>query len=353
MDNTTKISVIVAVYNVENYLEASVRSIMNQTYRNLEIICVNDGSTDKSLDILQRLQKEDERIIIISKPNGGLGDARNAGLEQATSEWISFIDSDDTLRLDTYEIVAEAIKANPNMIHFGINIVYENGISQSKNDEAYYAIKHEGIVELTDSMIPKMDCSAVNKVFRKSIIDKYSIRFEHILYEDFPFSIQYMSTIHQVFYIKEKLYNYQRRTGSIMTNTFNKSPRAIDHLYAYNYVCEFLDRNKSLDKHTDMMTVLFPACYSFVIRHGSKDIMPKAVDYATELYNKHAFLQIGLMRVIKNGTVLFRPKNRKKRKRPLSQILETIFSIKKEFVNYEWCKVFRLFGIMIGRIPQK
>ena len=76
----TKISVIVPVYNTEKYVEATVRSLMNQTYRNIEIICVNDGSTDGSLEILERLQKEDDRIVVLTKKNGGLGDTRNYGI---------------------------------------------------------------------------------------------------------------------------------------------------------------------------------------------------------------------------------------------------------------------------------
>lgn len=347
MRNATTISVIMAVYNVEKYLEASVRSVMEQTYRNLEIICVNDGSTDSSLEILRRLQKEDKRIIVINKPNGGQGDARNVGLNYATAEWISFIDSDDILRLDTYSIVAEAIKAEPDMIHFGINMQYETGISPTKSDETYYEIKHEGLVELTDSIILQADASAANKIFKKSIIDKYNIRFENILYEDFQFSTQYMLISRNTFYIKEKLYNYLRRSESTMTNTFKKSPRAIDHLYAYNYVCAFLERNGIEDAHRDIMIRLFPACYSFVIRYGSRDVIPTAVDYATRLYNKYSCLQEELKKVIKNNTVLFLPKKKTKKKRLISQLLETFFSIKKEFVNYEWSKVFRFFGVMV------
>lgn len=352
MKTTTKISVIIAVYNVEKYLEASVRSVMNQTYRNLEIICVNDGSTDSSLDILQSLQKEDERIVVLNKPNGGLGDARNVGLEHATSEWISFIDSDDTLRPDAYDIVADAIELNPDMIHFGINMVYEDGILPSKTDEDYYTIKYDGLAELTGEMIPRVDCSAVNKVFRKSLLDRYSIRFEHILYEDFPFTIQYMTIIRKVLYIKEKLYNYQRRAGSIMMATFNKSSRAIDHLYAYNYVYSFLERNALLDKYTQMLPRLFQACYSFVIRHGNREIIPVAVEYATGLYEKSSILHDNLTKVVQNGTVLFRLKSLKK-KSLISWVLERMFSIKKEFFDYELYKVIRVFGFIVYKIPKK
>ena len=120
MVGSERISVIIPVYNTEKYLEKSVRSVMDQTYGNLEIICVNDGSTDGSAGILRRLQQEDPRIVIVEKENGGLGDARNAGLGRATSEWVSFLDSDDTLRTDTYEIISGAFGEEPDLICFGI-----------------------------------------------------------------------------------------------------------------------------------------------------------------------------------------------------------------------------------------
>ena len=94
-DGSVKISVIVPVYNAADFVEESINSIRNNTFRDIEIICVNDGSTDNSLEILNSLKKQDERIIIIDKPNGGPSDSRNAGLDVARGELVSFVDSDD------------------------------------------------------------------------------------------------------------------------------------------------------------------------------------------------------------------------------------------------------------------
>jgi len=100
-----KISVIIPVYNTENYIEKCIRSIMNQTYKNLEILIVNDGSYDSSIDICKKLQSEDSRIIIINQDNMGVSKARNAGLQSATGEYIGFVDSDDFLEPDMYEVM--------------------------------------------------------------------------------------------------------------------------------------------------------------------------------------------------------------------------------------------------------
>jgi glycosyltransferase involved in cell wall biosynthesis len=97
------ISVIVPVYNVEKYLERCVQSVMNQTYKRLEIILVDDGANDSSPQICDQLALIDKRIQVIHKPNGGLSSARNAGVEKATGDFITFIDSDDWIALDTYE----------------------------------------------------------------------------------------------------------------------------------------------------------------------------------------------------------------------------------------------------------
>ena len=105
-----KISVIVPVYNVEQYLERCVDSIINQTYKNLEIILVNDGSTDNSGKLCDELAKRDDRIRVIHKGNGGLSDARNAGIEEAESDLIGFIDSDDYIDEDMYELLIDNLR---------------------------------------------------------------------------------------------------------------------------------------------------------------------------------------------------------------------------------------------------
>ena len=91
------ISIIVPVYNVDNYLRDCLNSILGQTYTNIEIICINDGSTDNSLEILNEYKDKDSRITVISQLNGGLSAARNAGLEVAKGEWVTFVDSDDCI----------------------------------------------------------------------------------------------------------------------------------------------------------------------------------------------------------------------------------------------------------------
>ena len=112
MENKPLISVIVPVYNVQKYVKKSVESILQQTYKNLEIILVDDGSTDESGDICDMLACSDNRVTVIHKKNGGLSDARNAGLDRATGEFVGFVDSDDYIEKNMYEVLEERLNIN-------------------------------------------------------------------------------------------------------------------------------------------------------------------------------------------------------------------------------------------------
>ena len=129
---TEKITVIVPVYNVENYLDKCLDSVIRQTYKNIEIIVVNDGSTDSSGAICQEFAQRDSRIIYIEKENGGLSDARNVGLEKMTGSYVTFIDSDDWVELDYVEILYKKI------IEYQADIVVGNYYSFNESEGMYY-----------------------------------------------------------------------------------------------------------------------------------------------------------------------------------------------------------------------
>ena len=129
---TEKITVIVPVYNVENYLEKCLDSLINQTYKNLEIIVINDGSTDNSGEICQEYAQKDNRIVYIEKENGGLSDARNVGLDKMTGSYVTFIDSDDWVELDYVEILYKKI------IEYQADISVGNYYSYNEDEETYY-----------------------------------------------------------------------------------------------------------------------------------------------------------------------------------------------------------------------
>ena len=133
MSQAPLISVIVPVYNTEKYLRKCLDSICGQTYRNLEIICVNDGSPDNSATILEEYAARDERIKVLTQANAGLAAARNAGLAFASGEWVTGVDSDDYLELDAYEYAINAATPDVDIVCFGTRLVWK-GV---KYNEAY------------------------------------------------------------------------------------------------------------------------------------------------------------------------------------------------------------------------
>ena len=132
-----KVSVIVPVFNVEEYLSTSLDSILNQTLKDIEIICINDGSTDASLDILENYAKKDARIKIISKKNEGQGIARNIGLDNAQGEFIAFVDSDDFIKEDMLEKSYEkSVSKNLDLVMYKISS-FDNETHEI-NDNLWY-----------------------------------------------------------------------------------------------------------------------------------------------------------------------------------------------------------------------
>ena len=179
-----KISVIVPVYNVEQYLERCVDSIINQTYKNLEIILVNDGSTDNSGQLCDELAKKDSRIRVIHKENGGVSEARNFGVKEISGEYVIFIDSDDYINKRMINVLYSQIKLEEADVSVcGVMNVYENNhIPQARNINEYLILNNEGFLSeyLKGERIPG---GIWNKLIKSSIAK--SIDFPvGLIYED-------------------------------------------------------------------------------------------------------------------------------------------------------------------------
>ncbi len=224
MSKKPKFSIIVPVYNVEPYLSYCLNTIVEQTLRDIEIICVNDGSTDQSLKILQAYAREDDRIKIINKPNGGLSSARNAALPVAEGEYILFVDSDDMICKYTCDrLYREILQKAPDVIIFGTEI-FPGAVM--KPDRGWL----EWTLAVNPVYYDKNCINALfweraskpyvyNKCFKNSTLKKNKISFdEQIKFgEDMVFLFMVFSRISSVIYIPDKLYKYRYdREGSLM-----------------------------------------------------------------------------------------------------------------------------------------
>ncbi|MBD5405946.1 glycosyltransferase [bacterium] len=215
------ISVIIPCYNVEKYVVQCLDSVINQTYKNLEIICVNDGSTDGTLSILKEYAKKDKRIKIINQKNGGLSAARNAGIDIASSEYIIFVDSDDWLELNACEMAISKMTDDVDLVCWDFNVVNEYNLSDAAYHRQFFdnfKIK-DGKYDMDLSYFKDFfyRIAAWNKMYRKSILDKYNLRFPvGQLSEDIPFNFEYFFYTHKFYSITEKLYNYRKSKTSIV-----------------------------------------------------------------------------------------------------------------------------------------
>lgn len=280
-----KISVIIPVYNVEKYLAECLTSVVNQTFKDIEIICVNDGSTDNSPMILEEFAQKDSRIKIINQENQGLAAARNTGIEVATGEYITFVDSDDYVSTDLYADMQKYLPAE--LICFNAKIFPMS--EKYRALQNYIQCKFDGELPVEEKLILKTNVHVWNKVFKTSVIKENNIRFPKGLYfEDFPFVCEYMLSINSVkFVIEKEYYFYRQQPNSIMNNCSHKS---IHHLYAWHYLYDRLKERKLLDKYPNLINKLFRTytilAYKYSDEASKDSIIKTAQDYASEISYK-------------------------------------------------------------------
>ena len=240
-NDAPSISVIVAVYNIEGYIEKCVRTIMEQTYHNLEIILVDDGSTDRSADIIDQLATQDNRIIVIHKKNGGLSDARNAGIERATGEYLAFVDGDDWIDTTMYADIMKAIlesKADIGICRYR-QIYPDRCIDESSGTQLVLEGK-----EALSRFIKEEDCvqiqnAAWNKVYKSELLGEQRFPIGK-WYEDIVFTTILLSKVNRCVYLDTAYYNYVlEREGSIMSKGIN-SRILTDQIPAYLEKGDFL-----------------------------------------------------------------------------------------------------------------
>lgn len=234
------ISVIVPVYNVEKYLRRCLDTIINQTYKNIEILLVNDGSKDNSYNILLEYASKDDRIIVFNKENGGLSDARNYGLDRCNGKYVIFIDSDDYIDQNMIEGLYEAIlETNSEISVCDIMYVYDDGTNAYSNGGNFTLTNSK-----EDPSIVRINNSASNKLFLTSLFD--GLRFPlNKYYED-------LGTIPITFYkaknickVDKPYYFYYQRKGSI---AHVASTKIFDIYYCINRCYENIDDERVRDE---------------------------------------------------------------------------------------------------------
>lgn len=209
------LSVIVPVYNTAPWLRRCLDSICAQSYQNLEILCVNDGSTDNSAEILAEYAARDSRIKVFTQENAGLSAARNTALVHASGEWVTGVDSDDYLEVGAYERAVACVNEGVDMVSFGVLDVDESGAPMPYN--AYFSLPAAGMYDMTPELAEKLNVCFWSKLWRRSLIEGHELRFPHgLVHEDEAMYYLAAPYIRRVAICPEIGYYYVQRLGSIM-----------------------------------------------------------------------------------------------------------------------------------------
>lgn len=241
-----KISVIVPIYKVEKYLRKCVDSIVNQTYKNLEIILVDDGSPDNCPAMCDEYAKLDNRIKVIHKQNGGVSSARNVGLDCAKGSFVCFVDSDDTIELTMLEDLHQSIvETNSQLAVCCVRCVFENRIQENCPFDQDFVLDTRDKQEFNSIYSnPKIDMASVcNKMYRKNLLSNQRIKKDLIYAEDMVFNLEYYAKIDKIAFVSKCLYNYSIHADSCIQS--NMSQLGLLGLKVLPYEIEFCNNTNN------------------------------------------------------------------------------------------------------------
>ena len=267
--DTPLVSVIIPCYNVEAYVERCLDSIVAQTYRNLEIICVDDASTDGTRALLDRYMARDARVKVLSREHGGVSAARNSGLDAMTGEYMGCVDPDDWIEPNTYELAVAAMTDDVDMVSWNVDVSSDDELFHFnimaryyRNQEKLYD-KDKYILSRSaesKSLLSWFSVAVWHKLYRTSIIKRHKIRFlEGLVSEDHGFWLMYTPMARGIACLKERLYHYWLRKNSIIYHMYGGGPDsgANDKLYVLFHVVEFYIENGLFEEYKDVLSILF------------------------------------------------------------------------------------------------
>ena len=301
MDGAPTLSVILPIYNQEKYLAKCLDSIIDQKFEDIEIICVNDGSTDSSLSILEEYSKKEPRMVIVDKPNGGVSTARNAGLDAAKGKYITFVDPDDYVHPDIY------VKTVPHMQDY--DLVQFNAYNENPDGIISWDLPSEGPTVLTYEINAEIRPSVWNKIFNPELIRQYGLRFpEGLNNEDCMFSHAYRTLIKEAYFVNDRLYYYVAHENTITSNFHSKKGRKnLDHIKILVPLDEFVRRyGKDAGFALQMLNLYTSYCW-FVTKTARGGLKLSAIKESIKTARKIAIIdyvrnsarQVGMCRLLK------------------------------------------------------
>ncbi len=273
VENSDIISVIVPVYNVEKYVKQCLESIINQTYRYLEIILIDDGSTDSSGKICDEYAKKDARIKVFHKKNEGVSSARNIGVENATGKWIAFIDSDDWIEKEYFNVMMNYAKSkDASVILCAYNRIWGNKVEKiNVNSKKKEYDSKEYLIKALNPQTGFGFCHM--KLIKTECIGKLRFNQDLVVGEDALFNLQLSKNIRKAFFCDSNIYNYRNNSNSVV--------KSYDKNYAKKYL-HSMKINKEYLLKNYRETEILQNFYNFVAYH----VMLVAINFCYNPNNK-------------------------------------------------------------------
>lgn len=270
-----KISIIIPVYNAAKYLEKCVKSIINQTYKNLEIILIDDGSTDESGNICRILSDKDDRIKVMHQKNSGVSVARNLGLSNATGEYITFVDSDDYIESNYCEVLLDSLIRN------NVDVAYSNDFNKfcerdiNINEELIWKSEEYDPVYKTPQYV------VWGALYKRKVIE--NIRFDEDLYvgEDAYFFAKVVKNSNKLVCVNKELYHYIYHTNSAYNSKFNS--KKITEIECWRRVATLFKDNKKIERRCKARLAIKSKI--MLIRFINDSSFTK--EYETEVFNEY------------------------------------------------------------------
>lgn len=331
-----ELSVIVPVYNTKKYLRRCLESILAQTVQDMEIICVNDGSTDGSEEILEEYAKEDSRIHIVSQENKGLGAARNAGILKAKGEYIGFVDSDDFIEPDMYEkMLGSARQHDSDIVLTNINLYYtDSGKTDLFRSNVYYD-EMESMGGFTAVEYPRIMqfIGAWDRIYRRAFLEEHRLQNPvNRIYEDVLFTVQCNVLAKRISVVNKPLYYYRKNTGVSIVDKEVKNDS-----YKFDFL-KNLEESKAFLVEQDKFEMLGKEFLAFqltgiMFHQYNMQTRASFLQFMTELSRILSASDIEIMNSTTNIWAVKVYLNRVKKKR-----------FKQAYLIYLLCKVRRLFA---------
>lgn len=283
------VSVLIPIYNVEKYLDECLDSVVNQTLKDIEIICLNDGSTDKSLDIVKKYAKDDDRVVIVNKKNSGYGDSMNKGLSVAKGKYIGIVESDDFIELNAFERLFELGEK------FNADVVRSNFYEYKEGkDTLYPSVNPQDAYRLVN---PRQRISIFyqkpaiwSAIYRRDFLDKHNIKFlptPGASYQDTSFSFKVWSTTRKAVFTEEAFLHYRQDNEA---SSVNNPGKVFNVAIEYEEIEKYLRKKNLYDSMKEIMQMAkFGAYYWNIYRLAPElrhDFVEKAKEEFTEAQNE-------------------------------------------------------------------